>query len=100
MLPISTLEAQKSTPEAPKSSPDTPKSTPEAPEGPKQCQKVHRERPESVPGVVWGDFGRQKSSSKGPKSNEKRAKKRLENLTFFGIVFGTVFYDFGGQKRR
>ena len=34
----------------------------------------------------------------GPQSHPKRAEKRLENRTFFGIVFGTVVYDFGGKN--
>ena len=86
-------EARKSTPEAPKATREAPKATPEV--------------PEAIPGAlgrfsgaVLGDFGLQKSSPEGPRSDEKRAKKKLEKRTFFGIVFGSVFDDFWGPKRR
>ena len=42
----------------------------------------------------------EKASQKGPQSQKNLPKQRLENRMFFGIVFGTVFYDFGGPKRR
>ena len=84
-----------------------PKSTPEAPKATREARKATLEVPEAIPGAlgrfsgaVLGDFGLQKSSPEGPRSDEKRVKKRLEILTFFGIFFGIVFYDFGGQKRR
>ena len=86
-------EARKSTPEAPKATREAPKATPEVP-------KATPGALGRFSGAVLGDFGLQKSSPEGPRSNEKRTKKRLENRTFLGIVFGSVFDDFGGPKRR
>ena len=87
-------------PDAPKSTPEAPKSTPEAP---KAIPEVHKATPGALgrfSGAVLGDFGRQKSSPEGPRSDEKRVKMRLENRMFFGIVFGSVFDDFWGPKQR
>ena len=86
-------EARKSIPEAPKATRETPKATPEVP-------KATPGALGRFSGAVLGDFGLQKSSPEGPRSHGKRGKKRLENLTFFGIVFGTVFEDLWGSKRR
>ena len=37
-------------------------------------EEVHRELPESVPGVVWGALGNQKGSQKGSPNHEKPPK--------------------------
>ena len=37
---------------------------------------------------------------RGSQNHEKRAKKAIENLSFLETVFGGVFVDFWGPKRR
>ena len=101
------MNAQRGTKWDQNQGPEARKSTPEAPKATREAPKATLEVPEAIPGAlgrssgaVLGDFGLQKSSPEGPRSDEKRTEKMLENWTFFGIVFAAVFDYFWDPKRR
>ena len=50
--------------------------------------------------ITWQLTGSIFGAKKEARNNEKRGKKAMENLNFLGTVFGGVFIDFGGPKRR
>ena len=81
--PKTTRRAQKSTPEAEKSTPEAPKSTPEVQKSIPGAASIRSGIDLGRLGSILGRSGLPKGSPKCP-----------------GVVFGSVFDDFGGRKRR